>query len=727
VREVNHTLSGETIDFTPRPPTAQHAQGHVQWTAEHFLALVQAISTHFDAGLTAAQLHTLAGVPEERDFDALADCLEGAGIDVEAIDAVPDIEIARFEGIGVIVFSGQTWLFAMDDNTAQILFTRLDTGERRDWRAFRRIQRSDPALLVRFYARANEAFAIVPGWESHWFLGPIWKNRHFFTQAGLAALLTNIFAMGVSMFSLVVYNKIIPAQAMSSLSVLVSGMVILILADYAVKVTRAKFISAAGMDADLQIADRLFAKVMDLQMKARSGQVGTLANTLKEYEQIREFLTSAALVSVIDIPFAIIFLVAIGWIGGWMLAPVVLGIALLVFINAWLQPRLKRIAETSFQDGATKHAVLVEALSGLETVKTLGAGGVLRRRFRQVLARHAEIAEQSKQYTHLSANLTQEVQQVVQIAVIAVGAVTVTSGSFGFGAIIACTMLASRALMPFAQVSQLLVRINQMITGYRALNQLMQAPGEHEAGDRYLSRGLFKGAISMEAVSFRYPAQKGEALKAMSLEIKAGEKVAIVGRVGSGKTTIGKLLAKLYTPDQGSIRIDGVDLRQIDPSALRLQIGYVGQEPWLIAGTLEQNIMLGAGSAGTPDLLWAAEVAGVDSFADSHPDGYRMPVRERGDSLSGGQRQAITIARALIRRPPILILDEPTSAMDARTERAFIERFRHEKLGSTVILITHRSSLLQLVDRVVMIDDGRFVASKSVAEFMQARNLAVAS
>lgn len=698
----------------------------VQWSPEHFLALVQAVSAHFDAALTAAQLHTLAGVPEERNLDALADCLEEAGIDLEPMDAVPDIGIARFDGIGLIVFSGQSWLFSMDDNTAQILFTRLDNGEKRDWRAFRRIQRSEPQVLVRFFARASEAFAIVPGWESHWFFGPIWKNRHFFTQAGIAALLTNLFAVAVSMFALVVYNKIIPAQAMSSLAVLVSGMVLLILADYAVKVTRAKFISAAGLDADLQIADRLFAKVLDLQMKARSGQVGTLANTLKEYEQIREFLTSAALVSVIDIPFAILFLVAIGWIGHWMLAPVALGIGVLVLINAWLQPRLKRLAETNFQDGATKHAVLVEALSGLETVKTLGAGGVLRRRFRQVLARHAEIAEQTKQYTHLSANLTQEVQQVVQIAVIAIGAITVSTGSYGFGAIIACTMLASRAILPFAQVSQLLVRINQMMTGYRALNQLMHAPGEHEAGDRYLNRGIFKGAISIDQVSFRYPGQKGDALKGMSLEIKAGEKVAIVGRVGSGKTTIGKLLAKLYAPDQGSIRIDGVDLQQVDPSALRLQIGYVGQEPWLIAGTLEQNIMLGASSAGNPDLLWAAELAGVDSFADAHPEGYRMPVRERGDSLSGGQRQAITIARALIRRPPILILDEPTSAMDARTERAFIDRFCQEKLNTTLVLITHRSSLLHMVDRVVIIDAGRFVASKSVAEFMQARNFSVA-
>jgi len=699
----------------------------VAWSTEAFAALVQRISAHFDAGLTAAQLHALAGMPAECDIDALADCLEEVGIDVEPIATVPDIEIAGFEGIGLIVFGDQTWLFAMDDNTAQILFTRLDTGEQRDWRAFRRVQRSEPRLLVRFFARAKEAFAVVPGWETHWFFGPIWKNRHFFTQAGIAALLTNFFAMGVSMFSLVVYNKIIPAQAMSSLAVLVSGMVLLILADYAVKVTRAKFISAAGMDADLQIADRLFAKVMDVQLKARSGQVGTLANVLKEYEQIREFLTSAALVSVIDIPFAILFLVAIGWIGEWMLAPVLIGILLLVIINTWLQPRLKRIAETSFKDGSTKHAVLVEALTGLETVKTLGAGGILRRRFRQVLARQADIAEQGKQYSHLSANLTQEVQQVVQIAVIAVGAVTVTSGSFGFGAIIACTMLASRALLPFAQVSQLLVRINQVITGYKALNQLMQAPSEHDTGDRYLSRGVFKGDITLESVSFRYPGQKGDALKSMSLQIKAGEKVAIVGRVGSGKTTIGKLIAKLYMHDEGSIKIDGVDLQQIDPSALRLQIGYVGQEPWLMAGNVEQNILLGAGSVGTPDLLWASWLAGVDSFVDNHPEGYKMPVRERGDSLSGGQRQAITIARAVIKRPPILILDEPTSAMDARTERAFIERFRQENLQTTMILITHRSSLLQLVDRVILIDDGRCMASKTVAEFLQARHLAAAS
>lgn len=722
--EPNHGTPDINVqDFVP----GVQSKENVVWSLAEFLILVERIGAHFEIGLTAARIRSLEGVPIDRDVDALADHLEAVGISVEPIDTIPDLELGAFDGVGLTVFDGQTWLFEVNDNTSQLLFSRSDSAEKIDSHEFYGLQHGKPLLVLRCFKSSSENLAVMPGWENHWFFGPIWNNRHFLTQAAVATLVTNFFAMGVSMFALIVYNKIIPAQAMSSLSVLVSGMVLLILADYAVKVTRAKFISVAGIDADLQIADRLFAKVMDQQLNARRGQVGTLANVLKEYEQIREFLTSAALLSIIDIPFAIVFLVAITWIGEWMIAPVLIGILLLLLTNIWLQPRLKQIAESNLKDGSTKHAVLVEALSGLETVKTLGAGGTLRRRFRQVLAQQTEMVEQGKQFGHLSANITQEIQQAVQIAVIAIGAVTITTGSFGFGAIIACTMLSSRALMPFAQVSHLLVRINQVFTGYKALNQLMQSPSEHVTGKHYLSRGNFEGEINFQSVYFRYPGQMENALKGMSFQIKAGEKVAIVGRIGSGKTTIGKLITKLYTPDEGSIKVDRVDLRQIDPSDLRSHVGYVGQEPWLMAGNVEQNILLGASSVELLDLLWASRLAGVDSFVDKHPEGYKMQVQERGESLSGGQRQAIAIARALVRRPKVLILDEPTSSMDAISERSLIERFRQESLESTVVLITHRSSMLHLVDRVILIDDGRCIASTSTAEFLQAHYVAAAS
>ena len=498
-------------------------------------------------------------------------------------------------------------------------------------------------------------------------------------------------------------------------------MFILLVADYIVKTSRSKLLGVAGVEADVVIADRLFGQVLDMQYKAKKGSVGTLASTLKEYEQIREFFTSATLVSIIDMPFAIIFVALIWYIGGHMVLPVLFGIGVLFFVTASMQPRMQKISERSLQDAHNKHSVLVETLSGLETVKLLGAGGLLRRRFKNVIAKQAELAEETKRLTFFSSNLTQEIQQGVQIAVVTVGAVTVTTGAYGFGAIIACTILSGKALLPFAQLAQLLSRLNQIVTGYKSLNELMQQPVEHARGAQYITRGEIRGAVEFKEVSFTYPGQEQKALDSISFEIKAGQKIAVVGRVGSGKTTIGKLISKLFLPETGAVYIDGVDIQQIDPAEIRENIGMVSQEPWLIAGTIEQNILLGSPEATTQDLIWAGNLAGVSEFIDIHPKGYKHTVAERGEGLSGGQKQAITIARALVKRPPILLFDEPTSAMDARTEKKFIERLKSEELDCTLIVITHRTSLLALAEHVLVVDQGKIVGSGSVESFLNAR------
>ena len=301
---------------------------------------------------------------------------------------------------------------------------------------------------------------------------------------------------------------------------------------------------------------------------------------------------------------------------------------------------------------------------------------------------------------------------------VAVGAVAVSQASSGYGAIIACTILSGKALAPFAQVAQLLLRLNQVVTGYKALDALMQQPAEHEKGVSYLPRGDIEGSVSFKEVTFSYPLQDGKALDGVTFEINPGERVAIVGRVGSGKTTIGKLTAKLFNPESGSIYIGGVDLLQLDPAEIRENIGYVSQEPWLIAGTIEQNITLGANEVTTEDLIWAARLSGAAEFIDAHPKGYKLAVRERGEGISGGQKQCITIARALVRRPKILIFDEPTSSMDVRTEKIFIDSFRKQKIDSTLILITHRTSLLSLVDRVLVVDSGKILGTESTSSFL---------
>ena len=688
--------------------------------------LIYDISSRFESGITPAEARALIPTPDaDRSLDWLLDVLADVGIGSEKVASFEAIDIERFHDVGLYYYEETVYVFYFDPLRHVVYFRDLETGMVSTADDFLTALTDDPALrksgvIIRFFEIAEESFAALPGIETHWFFAPLWKYRGYLIQAGIASLLTNLFAVGTSLFAMVVYNRIIPSNALSSLLVLVIGMGILLIADYLVKTVRSKLLGAAGVEADLVIADRLFTQVLDIQYKSRRGSVGQLANVLKEYEQIREFFTSAALVSVIDLPFAFIFVGFIWFLGGVMVLPVVAGITALFLITWYMQPRMKKIAERSLEDAHNKHSVLVETLSGLETVKLLGAGGILRRRFKTVLARQSSIAEESKRQTFFSSNLTQEIQQGVQIAVVAVGAIAVSDGEFGFGAIIACTILSGKALLPFAQLAQLLSRLNQIVSGYKSLDELMSQPVEHENKKQFVKRGRYKGSIRFENVEFSYPDSSQAALKDISLEIAPGEKVAVVGRVGSGKTTIGKMITKLFVPDEGAIFIDDADIRQLDPAEIRENIGLVSQEPWMIAGSVEQNIILGAPNAGTEEMLWAAELAGVSDFVNRHPDGFKMMVAERGEGLSGGQRQAISIARALVRKPPILLFDEPTSSMDARSERNLIARLKETHIESTVIVITHRTSLLALVDRVIVVDDGKIVGAGSVDAFLNA-------
>lgn len=566
-----------------------------------------------------------------------------------------------------------------------------------------------------------ENLAFVPGVEKHWFWSTIWKNRSLYTHAAIASLVTNLFALGTSLFSMIVYNRVIPSNAMSSLLVLVSGMVLVLLVDYLTRSIRNKFLSVAGVDSDLTLADRLFSRVLDLKFESRKGSVGALANTLKEFEHIREFFASATLVSMIDVPFAFVFLFAMYLIGGLMVLPVLAGILILVAATVYVQPRLKALAKHSFEDGQSKHSVLVESLTGLETLKLVGAGGFMRRRLRAVLERQADVSEQMKTDTHFITNISQTVQQLVQMFVVTVGAVLVTTGEFGYGAIIACTILSGKALAPFAQLTQILVRLNQIGVSYGALSDLMGQPVEHPEEKSFLPRRKFKGDVELRDVTFSYPDQQSPVIQNVSFKVEAGERVAILGHIGSGKTTIGRLLAGLYEPQDGKILVDNIDIKQIAPADLRENLGISMQDVWLMSSTLESNISLGAVEVSTEDVLRAAKIAGVSDFADKHPDGFKMLMKERGESLSGGQRQAVSLARSLARRPQIIILDEPTSSMDSRSEQLFVKRFKEELPDATLILITHRTSLLSLVDRVIIMENGRVAGMGTTEQFAKAQ------
>jgi ATP-binding cassette subfamily C protein LapB len=466
----------------------------------------------------------------------------------------------------------------------------------------------------------------------------------------------------------------------------------------------------ASARADAAMADALFEQVLDIKMKVRLGSTGNLASVLKEFESVREFLTSATLTAFIDLPFALIFLVVIYLIGGPIVWVPLVAIPVMILAALAVQPKLRALIKESQEGGHHKHAILVETLSGLETIKALGAGASMRRRWQEAVVHQSHVGLQTRMLSQLTGNIANAAQQFTQVLVVTAGAYLVQQGQMGFGAIIACTILAGRAVGPIAQVTQLITRLNQTLESYQALARFMKHEREHRQGQTFLERPHFKGAIEFRDVVFGYPKATRPVLDGVSFRIEPGERVAIVGKIGSGKTTVAKLILGLYTPDSGAVLIDGVDVRQIDPADLRRALGVVLQDAWLMAGTLRQNIALGSEFASDADVLQAASVAGVEDFVREIPEGYGLRIGERGEGLSGGQRQALAIARALVSRPRMLVFDEASSAMDSAAEEAFIARLRAHLSGQTLVMITHKSSVLSLASRLIVLDRGKVVA-----------------
>jgi len=520
-------------------------------------------------------------------------------------------------------------------------------------------------------------------------------------------------------------GKLGAGNATDTLVALLIGVAIIFVSDFAIRTLRGYFLDLASAKADAAIADSLFEHMLDAKLQSRRGSSGAVASMMKEFESIRDFLTSATLTTFIDIPFAILFLFVIWLIGGPLFWVPFLAIPVMLLSGLAVQPQLSRLVKESQEDGHHKHAILVETLNGLETIKSLGAGSMMRRRWQDAVSHQSHIGLKSRMLAQLATNVANMAQQFVQVGVIAIGALLVRDGQLGFGAIIACTILAGRAIAPMAQITQLLTRINQTSTSYKALNLLMSHEREHAHGQVFLSRPEFKGAIEFRNVTFSYPGASRPTLDDVSFQIAPGDKVAIIGKVGSGKTTVSKLILGLYKPDSGSVLIDGVDVRQIDPADLRRALGVVLQDVWLIGGTIKQNIALGGDYPNDAEILHAAQIAGVDDFVKQHPEGYGLRLGERGEGLSGGQRQAVAIARALLRKPQILLFDEATSAMDQGAETALLQKIGSEIGQRTFVTITHKASLLQMVNKIIVIEQGK-VAAQGTPEQLLRRQQAVA-
>ena len=577
------------------------------------------------------------------------------------------------------------------------------------------------AIFVRPAPRFDERVPDLPGPRTgHWLWGALWRSWRVYRDVLLASVFINVFALVSPLFIMNVYDRVVPNGALETLWVLTAGVCVVLVFDLILRALRGYFIDLAGKKADLEISARLFEKVMGLRMTDRPPSVGAFASTLTELDSIQGFIASATVSTLIDLPFIILFLYAVQAIGGQLaLVPLLAALALLL-IGLALQRPLHRAVAHTVRGLAEKNATLIESLTGLETLKALGAEGRAQRRWEQVIAFIARWGVRSRLLSAVAVHATGFVQQLAVVGVVVYGVYLIGDRELSLGGLIACVILSGRAMLPMAQVATLAANYHRAAAALRTLDHMMSLPGEQPAGQSFARRTGVEGRIGLAQVSFAYPGQAEPVLTSVSLTIGAGERVAVIGRTGSGKSTLARLVMGLYAPTSGVLRIDGVDARQLDPHELRRGIGYVSQDPMLFFGTLRENILYGAPHADAAALVRAAEVAGLDELVARHSLGFDLPVGERGEWLSGGQRQAVAVARAVLRAPSLLLLDEPSNAMDATSEARMKARLAADLRGRTLLLITHRASLLDLVDRVVVIDCGRVVADGPKQQVLQA-------
>nr|WP_314876070.1 type I secretion system permease/ATPase [uncultured Pseudomonas sp.] len=597
-----------------------------------------------------------------------------------------------------------------EDGRALILPSEAEGGEQWVEREALEQAYAGQALFARpRHTLENLRTPLMPRVDA-WFRDTLRHSRWLYSDALLASLLINLLGLMVPLFVMQTYDRVVPNQAVSTLWVLVAGLFIGTAFEMVLRMVRAHLLDQAGKKTDLILSATLFERITGMSMKARPATIGGFAQSIHDFQGLREFLTAVTLTSIIDLPFVALMLVVVGLLGGWLVVIPLIAFPLAVGFALIIQIRLRDTVEKSLSLGAVRQALLIETLGGLETLKANGAESERQYHWEQTNGAIARLDAHARNLSSLASNGTLFIQQFCGMATIVAGVYSIIAGNLSVGALVATYMLGSRVLAPLGQIAGLITRYQQAQLTMRSTDALMALPQERQAEQQALEHTSLKGGVAVSHVSFRYPGQTAAALNDVNLTLQPGERIGIVGRSGSGKSTLGRLLMGFYHPDEGQVLLDNLDLRQLDIADLRSQIGYVAHDLPLLAGSLRDNLTLGARHVSDARMLEVAELTGVTELARQHPQGFDRPVGERGQLLSGGQRQAVLLARALLLEPPILILDEPTSHMDNSSEEQLRQRLLDWVPGKTVLLVTHRTSMLSLVDRLLVLDNGKIVA-----------------
>lgn len=563
------------------------------------------------------------------------------------------------------------------------------------------------APQLRFDARSP---SLRPHRSGHWFWSAILRQRHTYKDVITGALLVNLFALGLPIFAMTVYDRIVPNNALETLLALAAGIILLLIADFSLRRLRSKLVDYASAQIDIEISASLMEQLLGLRFGERPPSSGSFASNIRAFEQVRDLIASSTVVALVDLPFVFLFIICVAWISPWMAIPALFMFCCIVIFGYVIQARMHALSEATLQGNCMRNAVLIESLIGLDTIKSQQAEGLFQSRWEKTTRHVAKSGMQMRELSSLAVSGAHWLQQMTSVTLLLVGVVLIINKQLTLGGLIGCYMLTNRALAPANQIVGLLLQYQNARTALTSLESFMSKPRDRDPAKSYVEHSITEGNIEFRDVSFAYPGREDKVLHNISFKIKSGERVAILGRVGSGKSTLQRLIGSLYPPSSGMVLIDGVDIRQLDPADSRSSAGFVSQDVMLFYGTLRENIALGKPHIDDAAILTAAGIAGLTEFISAHPEGLAMSVGERGELLSGGQRQAVGIARAVLHHAPILLMDEPTSAMDYSTEAAVSANLAKFCAGRTLLIATHRSTLLTMCDRIIVMDAGRIIA-----------------
>jgi len=598
----------------------------------------------------------------------------------------------------------------IQNQTAKIIHADIPDGE--EWISLETLNENYLGfafLLKKEHTSSRIHHKPMSNHQEHWFWGTLRYSQSIYRDVLFASILINLFILATPLFTMNIYDRVVPNNATESLWVLSIGIATIFVFDAVLKFLRTYFLEIAGKKSDVIMSSILFEKAMSLNLSNRPKSVGSFASNLREFETLRAFFTSSTIAAFIDLPFVVIFLTVTYLLGGMIvLAPVTI-IGLLIGYAMLIRGPLQESIKSIYEAAAAKNSVLIESLHNLEAIKSMGTSRYAQYRWEETIGDIADKGLKSKILSHSVSTVSIFLSQMNTVIVLIIGVYLISDQSLTMGGLVAAVILSSRAIAPMGQVAALLVNFEESKTALMNLDAIMQLPVERPKDKQFIHFPSLQGKITFKDVFFTYPEESNPSLNGISFTIDPGEHVGIIGRNGSGKTTIGKLILDLYQPDKGAVLIDDIDIHQIDPVDLRKQISYVPQETTLFQGTLRSNIIYKKPNASDESILKASKIALIDQFVNRHPMGYNMPIGEQGYGLSGGQKQSVSIARAFIEEAPIVLMDEPSNSLDNTAEQILMQNLKNATEGKTTILITHRSSMMSLVDRLILLDEGKIV------------------